>query len=91
MDLSHEIRFSLPVELPRARAVSFVRDVPRSLRMADFLAELQVIADLIHRAKRGAGAMVLVEASAGLGKSVLLDHAAAARPARLRPAAGRRG
>lgn len=44
MDLSHEIRFSLPVELPRARAVSFVRDVPRSLRMADFLSELQVIA-----------------------------------------------
>ena len=40
-------------------------------------AELQVIADLMHRAKHGAGAMVLVEASAGLGKSVLLDHAAA--------------
>ena len=29
-------------------------------------AELQVIADLMHRAKHGAGAMVLVEASAGL-------------------------
>jgi hypothetical protein len=40
-------------------------------------AELQVIADLMHRAKHGAGAMVMVEASAGLGKSVLLDHAAA--------------
>ena len=40
-------------------------------------AELQVIADLMHRAKHGAGAVVLVEASAGLGKSVLLDHAAA--------------
>lgn len=43
VDLSHEIRFSLPVALPPARAVEFVRDVPRSLRMADFLAELQVV------------------------------------------------
>ncbi|HLU83019.1 MAG TPA: DUF3809 family protein [Trueperaceae bacterium] len=44
VDLSHEISFSLPVQLKRAGAISFVRDVPRSLRMADFLAELQVIA-----------------------------------------------
>jgi len=43
VDLSHEIRFSLPVDLPPGRAVAFVRDVPRSLRRADFLAELQVV------------------------------------------------
>jgi DNA-binding CsgD family transcriptional regulator len=40
-------------------------------------AELQVIANLMHGVEHGAGAVVLVEASAGLGKSVLLDHAAA--------------
>jgi carbon monoxide dehydrogenase subunit G len=43
MDLSHEILFSLPVDLDPARAIEFVRDVPRSLRTADFLAELQVV------------------------------------------------
>lgn len=43
MDLSHEIRFSVPVDLPPDRAIAFVRDVTRSLREADFLAELQVV------------------------------------------------
>jgi hypothetical protein len=43
VDLSHEILFSLSVDLEQARAVEFVRDVPRSLRKADFLAELQVV------------------------------------------------
>jgi len=43
VDLSHEIRFALNVDLPREKAVAFVRDVPRSLRLADFLAELQVL------------------------------------------------
>jgi len=40
-------------------------------------AELQVIADLVSGAEQGTGALVLVEAPAGLGKSALLDHAAA--------------
>jgi DNA-binding CsgD family transcriptional regulator len=40
-------------------------------------AELQAITDLVQGAKRGAGAVVVVEAPAGLGKSALLDHAAA--------------
>jgi DNA-binding CsgD family transcriptional regulator len=40
-------------------------------------AELQVITDLVRGVEHGAGAVVLVEAPAGLGKSVLLDHAAA--------------
>lgn len=43
MDLSHEVRFSVPVALPVECATAFVRDVPRSLRFADFLAELQVV------------------------------------------------
>jgi len=43
VDLSHEIRFSLDVELGPNAARTFVRDVPRSLRRADFLADLQVV------------------------------------------------
>lgn len=43
MDLTHEIRFSLPVAMAPAAARAFVRDVPRSLRMADFLSDLQVL------------------------------------------------
>ena len=38
--------------------------------------ELQVIAQLVRGAEHGTGALVLVEAPAGLGKSALLDHAA---------------
>ena len=44
-------------------------------------AELQAIADLRHGAKHGTGALVLVEAPAGLGKSALLDDAAASASA----------
>lgn len=44
MDLSHEIRFSLAVDLAPDAATAFVRDVPRSLKRADFLADLQVVA-----------------------------------------------
>jgi len=44
VDLSHRIRFSLEVDLEPAAASAFVRDVPRSLRRADFLADLQVVA-----------------------------------------------
>ena len=40
-------------------------------------AELRVIADLMREVDRGTGAVVLLEAPAGLGKSALLDHAAA--------------
>jgi predicted ATPase len=39
-------------------------------------AEFGVIADLVRGAEHGTGAVVLVEAPAGLGKSALLDHAA---------------
>jgi AAA ATPase domain len=39
-------------------------------------AEVEVIVDLVWAVGRGSGAVVLVEAAAGLGKSVLLDHAA---------------
>jgi hypothetical protein len=44
-------------------------------------AELQVIANLVQGAEHGTGALVVVEASAGLGKSALLDHAAASASA----------
>jgi nucleotide-binding universal stress UspA family protein len=40
-------------------------------------AELRVIADLMREVDRGTGSVVLLEAPAGLGKSALLDHAAA--------------
>lgn len=43
MDLTHEVRFSFPVAMPPAAARAFVRDVPRSLRKADFLTDLQVL------------------------------------------------
>lgn len=43
MDLSHEISFSLHVGLGPEEATRFVRDVPVSLRRADFLADLQVL------------------------------------------------
>lgn len=46
MELTHEVRFSLPVAMPAAAARAFVRDVPRSLRYADFLADLQVLEGL---------------------------------------------
>jgi DNA-binding CsgD family transcriptional regulator len=39
--------------------------------------EIHVLADLARGAEHGTGALVLVEAPAGLGKSALLDHAAA--------------
>jgi hypothetical protein len=43
--------------------------------------EVQVIAALAQGAEHGSGALVVVEAPAGLGKSALLDHAAASASA----------
>lgn len=44
MDLSHEVSFGLALALPPEEARAFVRDVPRSLSRASFLADLQVVA-----------------------------------------------
>lgn len=44
MRLEHEVAFRLELAMPEAAALAFVRDVPRSLRHASFLAELQVLA-----------------------------------------------
>lgn len=43
MDLTHEVSFVLDLEMPPEAARAFVRDVPRSLSQATFLADLQVI------------------------------------------------
>ncbi|HKI58580.1 MAG TPA: DUF3809 domain-containing protein [Trueperaceae bacterium] len=43
MDLTHEVSFVLDLEMPPEPARAFVRDVPRSLSQATFLADLQVI------------------------------------------------
>lgn len=43
MDLTHEVSFVLDLDLPPAAAREFVRDVPRSLSQATFLADLQVV------------------------------------------------
>ncbi len=43
MDLKHEVSFVLDLELPQEAARAFVRDVPRSLSQATFLADLQVV------------------------------------------------
>lgn len=44
MVLSHEVSFALDLDLPPEEARAFVRDVPRSLSRATFLADLQVVA-----------------------------------------------
>ena len=44
MDLSREVGFVIDLAMSQARALEFVRDVPRSLSLADFLADLQVLA-----------------------------------------------
>jgi hypothetical protein len=43
VDLTHEVSFTFELGLPWAEARAFVRDVPRSLSHADFLADLQVV------------------------------------------------
>jgi len=43
VDLTHEVSFVLDLGLPAEPARAFVRDVPRSLSQATFLADLQVI------------------------------------------------
>lgn len=43
MDLTHEVSFVLDLDLPPEAGRSFVRDVPRSLSQATFLADLQVV------------------------------------------------
>ena len=43
MDLTHEVSFVLELGLPADAARAFVRDVPRSLSQATFLADLQVV------------------------------------------------
>lgn len=43
MDLTHEVSFVLDLDLPAEAAREFVRDVPRSLSQATFLADLQVV------------------------------------------------
>lgn len=43
MNLTHRVEFSLDSEMSFDEALEFVGDVPRSLRYADFLAELQVL------------------------------------------------
>lgn len=44
MVIRHEVRFALEVPMSSAEATAFARDVPRTLRHADFLADLQVLA-----------------------------------------------
>jgi hypothetical protein len=43
VDLTHEVSFGLELDLPAEMARDFVRDVPRSLSQASFLADLQVV------------------------------------------------
>jgi len=43
VDLTHEVSFVLDLDLPSEAGRSFVRDVPRSLSQATFLADLQVV------------------------------------------------
>lgn len=43
MDLTHDVSFVLDLDLPPEAARAFVRDVPRSLSQATFLADLQVV------------------------------------------------
>jgi hypothetical protein len=43
VDLTHEVSFILDLDLPGEAARDFVRDVPRSLSQATFLADLQVV------------------------------------------------
>lgn len=43
MDLQHEVSFVLDLDLPPEAGRAFVRDVPRSLSQATFLADLQVV------------------------------------------------
>lgn len=44
MEIRHEVRFALDLAMTPGEATSFARDVPRTLRHADFLADLQVVA-----------------------------------------------
>jgi len=44
VEIRHEVRFALAVDMTAAEATRFARDVPRTLRHADFLADLQVVA-----------------------------------------------
>ena len=43
MTLQHQVVFDLELALPRAEALAFVRDVPRSLAKASFLEALTVV------------------------------------------------
>lgn len=43
MDITHSVRFAVELQAPFDQAVAFARDVPRTLRHADFLADLQVV------------------------------------------------
>jgi len=44
VEIRHEVRFALALDMSPAEATAFARDVPRTLRHADFLADLQVVA-----------------------------------------------
>ncbi len=44
MEIRHEVRFALALDMTAAEATAFARDVSRTLAHADFLADLQVVA-----------------------------------------------
>ena len=75
MSLSTSPRRSSRRHEDRRHAPAFAPDPPSRARCSSATAELEALADAVTGVAGGRGAIVVLEAPAGLGKTVLLDHA----------------